>query len=157
MRSWTGNTNLVFIVTPSNNTPMKKLIFAPALFLLMSFSSPQPPAKPATIIISYEFKGIEEGYDHQTKSVVKVDGKDVLTTEVHKQSQPMKCSVEVAPGEHDIRIDTWSMWEGNWELHTVENGYSIDCNYAFHDTYKKKKTYKYHVVYDLDKGTYLGE
>lgn len=95
--------------------------------------------------------------DHQTKSVVKVDGKDVLTTEVHKQSQPMKCSVEVAPGEHDIRIDTWSMWEGNWELHTVENGYSIDCNYAFHDTYKKKKTYKYHVVYDLDKGTYLGE
>ena len=122
----------------------------------MSFSSPQPPAKPATIIISYEFKGIEEGYDHQTKSVVKVDGKDVLTHRGTQAKPTHEMFSRGSPGEHDIRIDTWSMWEGNWELHTVENGYSIDCNYAFHDT-TKKKTYKYHVVYDLDKGTYLGE
>jgi hypothetical protein len=125
-----------------------------SLFLIQEVSA---QTKPAQFQIGYQFKGIEEGYDHLTKTVITVDGREVYTTPEHLQSKKMKAKVKIPAGSHIVSVDTWAKYEGTWELHTVANNYSLDCNYVTNRDFESGKKYKVGLVYDLDNGVTVKE
>jgi len=61
-------------------------------------------------------------------------------------------SVSVPYGEQTIRIINQALFEGEWEDHTIENNYSIDCLWEGSHTFGKKAN-KLFLLYDLDAGT----
>lgn len=128
---------------------MKKQLILWLAFLALTTSA--FAGKPAKLIIEYGFKGIEEGYDHTTKAYVYVDGTKVMETPEHKQSKDQSFSLEVPSGEHQVKVELWALYQGVWELHSVENNYSIDCIVDDEFNIKKKGTLK--IVFDLDNDT----
>jgi hypothetical protein len=107
--------------------------------------------KTPQLIIEYGFKGIEEGYDHIAKAYIYIDGTKVMETPEHKQSQDQSFTLKLTPGKHQVRVELWALYEDEWELHTVDNNYSIDCIVEDEFNIKKKGTLK--IVFDLDKDT----
>lgn len=128
---------------------MKKhliLLLAIMMLALQSFAG-----KPATLVIKYAFKGIEEGYDLTVKARILVNGKQALESSEHKQSQPQEFKLTVRQGEHRVRVEIWALYRSGWELHAFENGYSIDC--LVDDEFEIKKNAKLEIVFDLDNDT----
>lgn len=122
------------------------------LLALMAFLSAAVFAQ--KINISYEFKGIEPGYDHQTRCIMFVDGVETAVSEANLQSKGGKFSAKVEPGKHAIRIVNYALYEGNWEAHTVENDYSLDCSFEADFEFEKKKSkLNIDLIFNLDKGT----
>lgn len=121
-----------------------KIIFLAIMFIFFAACSSN------TLTIEYSFAGIEEGYDHQTKTIVYVDGQKVAESDVHKQSEPKKIEFDIDPGMYVIRVVNYAFYEGKWEEHTTENGYSIDC--IFEDTVSTTFTKLIKILFDLDKG-----
>lgn len=104
---------------------MKKLL-AITLFLLgtlLGYSQ-------VNLTIDFKFINIEEGYDHQCKTQVLIDGKAVAESKVTAQSKGATFTVKVPKGNHEISVVNWVLYEGNWEEHTIENNYSIDATYT---------------------------
>lgn len=108
--------------------------------------------KPSKLIIDVKFENIEVGYDHLCKTKVFVDGELVATSSEKLQSKPNKITVNVPPGEHTVRVVNYALYEGNWEEHTIENNYSIDCLHEFNHHFLKRK-YKLKLVFDIDDKT----
>jgi hypothetical protein len=106
----------------------------------------------ATLQVKWVFKGIEEGYDHNTKGILSIDNETLYTTEVALQSKPQSFSVSVPKGNHKLKLVLLAEHEGTWEEHIKANDYAIDCmvEQAF-DFTKAKHTLE--VVFDLDKDT----
>lgn len=128
---------------------MKKFIYlALAAFALSSFA-PAAGGK-STLLIKWEFKNVVEGYDHLNKMIVYVDGQKVGESTVTKETTPNSMSVKVKKGNRKIRIENWAQYEGNWELHSVENNYSHDFFWEGQLQLKKKKTFK--IIFDIDTG-----
>ena len=44
-------------------------------------------------------------------------------------------------------------YEGNWEEHTIENEYSVDCSYEEADYDFNKGSAKLYIVFDIDDRT----
>ncbi len=109
-------------------------------------------AQTVPLQVSFKFINVEEGYDHDCKTEVLIDGVSAGETDVVKESQGGKFTVDVPVGVHDIRVVNWAYYEGNWEEHTIENNYSLDCVWSEtgHDF---KKASKLFFVYDLDSET----
>jgi hypothetical protein len=128
---------------------MKKHFFL--LLTFMAITAAAFAGKPAKLTIEYAFKGIEEGYDHTTKAYVFVDGEQVLESPEHKQSIAQSFSISVPSGKRQIKVELWALYEGVWELHVVDNNYSIDCVVDDEFNIKKKGTLK--IVFDLDSDT----
>lgn len=129
---------------------MKKLFLLPLAVLLLAFSSMAEDK--ATLVIKYSFENINEGYDHLTKALFYLDGDLVVEGKEHLQSAPQEISVTVEPGEYDILLEMWTFYEGEWELHSFDNNYSIDC--IVDDAYELEpgiNTMK--VVFDISNGT----
>ncbi len=102
------------------------------------------------ITVTISFEDIEEGYDHVTRDVLYVDGKELMVTEERLESKAIKFTMKVPRGQHTIKIVNWVLYEGTWEENKVENNYSID---AFDEIQcKVKKKGKLSVVYALDEG-----
>ncbi len=120
------------------------------LLLLAVFTSTLLFAGPL-IIIKWSFKNIVEGYDHDNKIIVFIDGKQVKESSVKKESEPNTLKVKVKKGNHNIKIMNYASYEGKWEEHTVSNDYSIDCSYEKNMEIKKKTTIT--LVFDIDSGT----
>ena len=117
---------------------MKKWLLM--LFMLGMFGM-QAQAKKgsneSTLVIKYSFKGIEEGYDHNSKAVISIDGEEVYTSRVHKESSSQTVTLKVPMGK--------------WEEHSIDNNYSFDC--AVDETFRaSKKKHTLTIVFDLDKG-----
>ncbi len=127
---------------------MKKFV----LFVFVAFLS--APVFAQKINIAYQFSNIETGYDHQTRCILFIDDVEVATSEAKLQSKGGKFSASVKPGKHTIRIVNYALYEGKWEAHTIENGYSLDCIYESGFNFGKKKCkLNLVVLFDLDKGT----
>jgi hypothetical protein len=126
---------------------MKKLLSIAvfALFGLLGY------AQSAQLTVFYEFRNIEEGYDHETKTQVVIDGKSVGESTPHKQSKKGMLTVNVPAGEHKLSVMNWAKYEGVWEEHTVTNNYSIDCMYEESHRFGSKPE-KLYLVFDLDSG-----
>lgn len=113
-----------------------------ALFGLVGY------AQTTQLTVYYEFRNIEDGYDHETKTQVVIDGKSVGESMPHKQSKKGILTVNVPTGAHKLRVMNWAKYEGTWEEHTVANNYSIDCMHEESHSFRKPE--KLYLVFDLN-------
>lgn len=102
--------------------------------------------------ISWEFKNIEPGYDHQSKLKVWVDNSLVAESKQILQSKPGKLKLKLNGGKHHLKIMSLAFYKDKWEEHTVANGYSKDCSYESDITVTAKKS-EIRLTFDLDNGT----
>lgn len=111
--------------------------------------------KTTKMTVEFVFINIEEGYDHVCKTEVSVDGKVVGSSPEVKQSVGAKFSVQVPKdGTHDLLVMNLAKYEGNWEEHTVDNDYSIDCFVQKSGHAFKGKGKKLYIVFDIDTETH---
>ena len=101
---------------------------------------------------TFKFVNIEEGYDHLCKTQVWVDGELAGESPEVFESKGAAFVVQVPQGEHNVRIVNLAKYEGNWEEHTVENNYSIDCVWEGSQTFTKKPA-KAFLLFDIDDTT----
>jgi len=132
----------------------KPQVFLLALLTVLSFGFTKGPSAAdlgkAKITISYTFANIEEGYDHQTKTEIYVDGELVGTSTIKKESEPNSITVKSNKGMHNIEIVNYAYYEGAWEKHTIENQYSQDFIYKADMNFKKSNSLT--LVFDIDAG-----
>lgn len=126
---------------------MKKLLVL-TIFMIVAVVSYSQTTK---LTVNIKFSGIEEGYDHETKTVVLIDGQEVAFSPNTLQSKTGAFTVDVPTGSHELRIVNYALFEGNWEEHTVANDYSIDC--VHEETHNFKKPEKLYILFDIDEGT----
>ncbi len=108
----------------------------------------EAPKKGTALAVSWIYKNVEEGYDHQNKMEVYSDGVLLGTSDVQMESKLGKMTVIVPEGSHEISIMNYAYYEGNWELHSLENDYSIDAFYVTNMTFAKKKR-SVNLVFDI--------
>lgn len=129
---------------------MRKLLFLAVTAVLFSMSA--MAGKSTTLTVEYLFYNINEGYDHVSKGRLYIDGDLVHETKEHLESELQNFTVKTTPGNHDILLELWTLYEGEWELHSFDNNYSIDC--IVDDTFKLKPgKNKLVVKFDLDDET----
>lgn len=137
---------------------MKKLltILLLATGFALQASEPIQPApaadKMVKLTVKWSFKNIVDGYDHDTKTELYVDGRLLATSTVTKESKPNSVSADVTAGMHQIRVVNYAMYEGNWEVHSISNNYSIDCLYEESINCNKKKNTVV-LEFDINSGT----
>lgn len=140
----------ICIHTPEIHIPiMKKIAFLFALLLASTLGYSQTVA----LKVTFKFINIVEGYDHDCKTQVLIDGESVGESAVTKESKGSSFEVQVPLGKHDIRVVNWAQYEGEWEEHTVANEYSIDCTWE-ETGHSFKKDSKLFFIYDIDSETY---
>jgi hypothetical protein len=128
---------------------MKKILVILAVFAANTLLA--TPPKEGTLTISWVFCNIVEGYDHDTKCIVFIDGKQVGESSVSKESQKNSITVTASAGSHTVRVVNYALYEGQWEEHTVANEYSIDCLYD--NTMNIKPKSMLSLLFDIDSGT----
>jgi hypothetical protein len=125
--------------------------FAVILFLSSCSTSKKSADGQKSLVINYSFENIEEGYDHLSKLMVYIDGELIAESKPVLESKPSSLTCKVLPGKHKIRIVSMAQYEGNWEEHTIENEYSIDC--LLEKTIVIQNDMKITLVFDLNSGT----
>lgn len=108
-------------------------------------------AQNGKLTLSFEWAGIEEGYDHTVKDEIFIDGELVATTDEHKGSTPIDITVKMSRGKHVVKTVSWTLYEGNWEETRTDDDYSIDG--FTEEEYSIGKKSKLHILYDLDNPT----
>jgi hypothetical protein len=129
---------------------MKKLVGTFALLLICGIAF----AQSTSLQVTYKFIHIVDGYDHDSKTVVYIDGKPVGESPSVKESVGATFTVKVPYGTHDLKVMNFAYYEGEWEEHTVENEYSIDCNFEESGREFGKKAQKLYLIHDIDDKTF---
>lgn len=106
----------------------------------------------AKLEITWIYENVQQGYDHDNKMIVFVDGKKVGESGVYLESKKGKYVINVPKGSHKISIENYAFYEGEWELHVIENNYSVDA-YFSDQVEIKKKLHKIDLVFDIAKET----
>lgn len=101
--------------------------------------------------ITWQYLNVEQGYDHDSKLHIEIDGQLVHVSSVIPESQLGKVEVEVPQGVHTISIKSYTMYKGRWQAHTIENGYSVDALYSQQLEFKGKSK-KIDLKFDFDSG-----
>jgi ubiquinone/menaquinone biosynthesis C-methylase UbiE len=123
------------------------------LTLLLSFAAiPAMAQKKVDLSVNWVFTNIIEGYDHDCKMIIYVDGVQLKESTVALQSKKNQMSVEVSKGKHQIEIINYAFYEGNWEEHNIANDYSVDAFYKGEINFKKKPV-KVSMVFDINTET----
>ena len=104
--------------------------------------------KQAKLTVTYSFENIEEGYDHQTKTQVYVDGQLKGESQPHVQSKQTTFTVDVPAGNHTVRIVNLAYYEGKWEERSIANNYN--CEGFWENTFTLKKKNKVTLIFDLN-------
>ena len=133
------------------NYNMKKILFAVALMMVSAVAF----AQTVPLKVTFKFVNIVEGYDHTCKTEVFIDGNSVGMSGEVKESVGTSFTVQVPVGAHDIRIMNYAMYEGQWEEHTIDNEYSIDCTYS-ESGHNFKKASKLFLIFDIDDKALVG-
>jgi hypothetical protein len=128
---------------------MKRFCFL--LLLTTCITLPSIAQKTGKLTITWEFKGVEEGYDHKNRIVVYIDGEEEGTSSSMVQTKKNSYTISPSLGNHDVRIVNWALYDGTWEEHTIANNYSVDC--LWEDNIKIKKKTNVYLVFDLDDET----
>ncbi len=108
--------------------------------------------KLCTTEVSWQYLNVEAGYDHDSKLHIELDGNLVQVSSVVPESTLGRVLVEVPQGNHTITITSYTLYEGTWQVHTIENGYSVDALYSQQLEFKGKSK-KIDLKFDLDSGT----
>ena len=127
---------------------MKKILMLSLMLGFFSLSF----AQTTELSVTFKFLNIVEGYDHNTKTEVLIDGESVGYSAEVLQSRGCTFKVNVPKGTHDIHVVNYAKYEGTWEKHLIANEYSIDCVYDGSHKFKKKKE-KLFLIFDIDTGT----
>lgn len=127
---------------------MKKIILLFALTLIVSVGFSQK----VKLTVNFAFSNIVEGYDHNCKTEVYIDGQLLGTSPTVLESVGGSIAVRFDPGEHEIKVINYAQYEGQWEVHTIENQYGIDALLVETRKFKKGKT-KLNLDFDIDSGT----
>ena len=128
---------------------MKKLLGI-ALFMLLAMAGFSQTTR---LTVNYQFKNIVEGYDHECKTEVLIDGESVGESGVAVETKGGSFTVDVPVGKHQLEVINYALYEGEWEAHTIENDFSIDCTY-YESDHNFKKAEKLYLLFDIDSGTY---
>lgn len=130
---------------------MKNLIILLSLatMLVMPNAALAKKSKTITVKIDYIFKNVESGYDHKNKMVVYVDGNKIGESASKLETERNTYSFNISSGKHDIKIVNYAYYEGKWEEHTEDNGYSYDCIVELKNQQINKST-TISIVFDLD-------
>ena len=124
---------------------MKK--FLTLIFLVTSFVS--HAQKDVKLSVDWVFKNIIEGYDHNNKVSIFIDGVLVGESSVGLQSKKNSMTVKVSQGKHDVRVVDYAYYQGEWQEHTKDNEYSVDAFYQDRLDFRKKPR-KISMVFDID-------
>ncbi|MDH4472958.1 MAG: hypothetical protein QE487_10135 [Fluviicola sp.] len=106
-------------------------------------------AKGVPLTVTWIYKNVEVGYDHENRMIVYVDGKQMGTSAIFAESKKGSMTVIVPPGQHDVVIENYAFYEGQWELHSIENNYSVDAFYSTNMIFAKKKR-SVDLVFDIE-------
>ncbi|MBI3237971.1 MAG: hypothetical protein HYZ43_03855 [Flavobacteriia bacterium] len=106
-------------------------------------------AKGVPLMVTWIYKNVEEGFDHENRMVVYIDGKKMGTSAIFAESKKGSMTVNVPPGQHDVVIENYAFYEGQWELHSIENNYSVDAFYSTNMIFAKKKR-SVNLVFDIE-------
>jgi hypothetical protein len=101
------------------------------------------------LTIDWQFTGIIEGYDHDSKVEVYIDDVLTATSTISKQSKKNSVTVITTRGTHKVRIVNFALYENQWEEHSQANDYSLDAIYDSNLILKKKN--KISLIFDIDK------
>ncbi len=123
---------------------MKKLLFISCLLMITLTGFGQN----TKLTVYVKFINVEEGYDHETKTTVFIDDKEIGTSPVTAETKTGSFTVDVPTGNHSLKIVNYAMCEGKWEEHTTANDYSFDLVYAEDHNFKKPE--KFYMLGDLD-------
>ncbi len=121
------------------------------LFVVFCISS-AVYSQTSSLTVTFKFSGITEGYDHICKTQVWMDENLLGESGEVKESAGGSLSVRVPYGDQTLHIINLAQYEGEWEDHTIENNYSIDCAWDGNHTFGKKAN-KLFLLFDLDAGT----
>ena len=99
--------------------------------------------------IDWQFTGVIDGYDHDSKVEVYIDDVLAATSTVAKQSKKNSLTVITTRGTHKVRIVNFALYENQWEEHSRTNDYSLDAIYD--SNLKLKKKNKISLIFDIDK------
>ncbi len=106
-----------------------------------------------SITASVIYLNVNEGFDHENRMLVFVDGQQVAETGVKMESQLNTVKFKLPKGAQVVRLVNFARYEGNWEEHTVENDYSMDCLIEVPVAPKAPK--RIDLVCDIDAGARL--
>lgn len=104
--------------------------------------------KSSSVTIKWSYLNIEAGYDHENKIQVSVDGQIIGESKTFLQSNVGSFTFTSTPGSHLIQVKGYSLYEGSWEEHTIENQYAIDA--IVNETYDLKKENTLTILWDLN-------
>lgn len=104
--------------------------------------------KMGNLKVEYNFLAINEGYDHDTKMELYVDGNLVMTSTVKKESNGNNFSYKLTRGKHIIKLVNYTFYDGNFEVRSIANNYSTEGTIEREVQIKKKNTIK--VTFDLN-------
>lgn len=99
--------------------------------------------------IEWTFKGVLEGYDHDNRMVVKVDGVEVGTSKTFKETAVGDFTISVQPGKHNVEIKNFALYEGKWDEHSKSNSYSVDASYI--GSLMMEGNMTLNLLFDIDK------
>jgi hypothetical protein len=125
-----------------------------ACIMLMGITMANLAAKTIQVTFNYKFSNIVEGYDHNSRLKVYLDGALIGTSGNHLESKPNSFTVQFESGYHQLRAVVETEYEGVWEEHTIANTYSIDCLYDNAMTFAKPKTI-IKIDFDIDLGAII--
>jgi hypothetical protein len=108
---------------------MKIKLILICLLSLLAVPSVFAKSKTVQLTINWTFLNVNEGYDHDNKIIVTVDGEAVGESRVFKQTNRSSYTISIPKGKHEIRVMDYAYYESKWEEHKKENGYSIDAYY----------------------------
>lgn len=111
--------------------------------------------KTVRLTINWGFTNVVEGYDHDTKIIVSVDGRQVGVSTVSKQTKTAPFAVMIPKGVHKVLIEAYAFYEGKWEAHTIANSYSLDATYETTMDFSQNKIIS--LVFDIDQEKTLAE
>lgn len=126
---------------------MKKLL----LLAFLAFSFQLTFAQTTKLTVFVKFTGIEDGFDHLTRTAVWIDGREIGVSPETLESKTGSFTVDVPKGNHEITVINYAQYEGKWEEHTLGNEYSIDCIYETTRSFKKPE--KLYLLFDINEGT----
>jgi hypothetical protein len=122
-----------------------------AFLILTGITMTNLAAKTVQVTFNYKFSNIKEGYDHNSRLKVYLDGSLIGTSGNHFESQPNTYTVQFESGYHELRAVVETEYEGVWEEHIISNEYSIDCVYDNAMNFAKAKTI-IKIDFDIDLG-----
>lgn len=102
-----------------------------------------------SVTLEWKFTGIEEGYDHQNRCRLFVDGEELPVSKSCKQSEWGVYPITLSRKIHQVKLVNEAFYKGKWVEHTFANGFSINavCEFELNTAEVARMT----IAFDLNK------